>query len=196
MTKLVKSELVALKGAEPLNKLSDLAPLLSAASRTIDNFVAYSGRRLKGEGYDAIRTYLAYYVSAFTKLSTFDTNAHDNIKHGTINLVSFMEDYDLLDDSRLETLANGLNYIGKQIGNLEWNISHNNYTEEELPSKQAALSYYYGEYYKILKEYNKLKELAPKAVEVAAIVDAIEADMAFFRKHLIGYPQASGGGTR
>ena len=176
MTKLIRTDLDTLLSDASLAKLEQLSVAIKAAKTPIDNFVSYSGRRLKGEAYDAIRTALGYYLAAMNKLCVLDDNAHDNVVAADKNLIAFMEDYSMLDDSRLETLGNGLNYIGRRMGEMQWH-ANNAETEEDRAYYWQCYSYYQGEYNKVLKEYNKLKDLAPKDRETGVVIDYISQDI-------------------
>ena len=188
MTILYKSDLTTLSGSKIISKLDPLAEDMLVASRNMGNFATYSGRRLKGAGYDAIRTHLDYLATAFNKLASFDMNVADNVIQNTKMLTNFMEDYSKLDDSRIEHLGNGLNYTGRRIGELDWTINHNDdLSSDEISYLYSCRSYYQEEYNKLLREYNKLKELKNKDAQTASVVSNMEADMASFRSTLIGY---------
>ena len=188
MTVLYKSDLTTLSGSKIVSKLDPLAASMLSASRNMGNFATYSNRRLKGAGYDAIRTHLEYLSTAFQKLAQFDINVADNISHYSSSLASWMDEYSKLDDSIIEHLGSGLNYTGRRIGELDWTINHNkDLTSDEISYLYSCKSYYEDEYNKLLKEYNKLKELKEKDSTTAAVLDNIEADLSSFRSGLYGY---------
>ena len=185
MTKVMKSDLSTFDGAKALNDLDPLGTAMKKIGTIMDNFVTYSGRRLKGEGYDAIRTHVDYFAASFSKLGQLDLNTYDNLKENTKTFITFMEEYDELDDSNLEHLSNGLNYTGRQIGNVQSRIyAYNKNSEEsneDINSLNTQLEYWKSKYDEILKDYNKLKELAPTNASTGACLDLIESDTQKFR---------------
>lgn len=175
MTKVKSSELTDLQSDKTLTDLEAVGMALSKASSTFENFSTHSKRRLKGEGYDAIRLVTSICATMFSKLSTLDQNACDNINQGINKLVGFMGDYTKLDDSRKDHLGNGLMYIGTQIGIYEAKIKKAE--GEELTKAKATARYYYDQYNEVLKEYNKLKELASVNASTGGFVENVNTDI-------------------
>ncbi len=176
MTKVDASELGNLRGDKVLSNLEELSAIFKKGSRVFDNFATYSGRRLKGEGYDAIRVVASFAASALSKFSELDLNAHDNIVSGADTFIAFMDGYSTLDDSNVNHLGDGLRYIGTQIGMLQVKIQKEKLEGDDLTKANNQLSYWQSKYDEILKEYEKLKELPGIDSSTGACIDSISSD--------------------
>ena len=137
----------------------------------------FSSLKLKGEGYNAIRTYANSLSQIMEKLSIFDENALENISNSVSNMSAFMESYTILDDSRLNELGNRLLYIGRRIGELNNAIIRGNYSDEDLKYFNRSKYNYEKEYKAIYKEFQKLKELSSKDSSTGSIVSTINRDI-------------------
>ncbi len=185
MTRVASSELSELKSNKTLNDLEPLSQALKDAGKIFDNFATYSNRRLKGEGYDAIRVVASFVATSFDKIATLDLNAHDNIIDGTDKLIGFMGEYSKLDDKNLEHLGNGLRYTGTQIGMVESRIRKGEYEGDELNSAYRQLEYWRSAYNEILKEYEKLRDLAGMNSSTGSCIESISSDIASLRTILV-----------
>lgn len=191
MAKVSQAELGDVKGNEQFNQLDELSNALRQASTAFGSFVTLSKKRLKGPGYDTIRLVTSLWEKTFDKLSTFDVNAYDNISQGLDQFIAYMESYKTLDDSRIDSLVNGLKYIGTRIGTLESSMKKADLSDEELAKLRNQLygtNGYYNQYKDLDKEYNKLKNLAQTNSSTGACIDNINTDITSIRTALSDVP--------
>lgn len=185
MTRVSVDELNNSKADTALNNLDDLSSALKTAGRLFDNFATYSSRRLKGEGYDAIRVVASLAAISFDKVATLDVNAHDNIMSGLDKFIAYMDGYSKLDDVNVNHLGDGLRYIGTQIGMLQSRIQKGEFEGDDLKSANNQLAYWHSKYDEILKEYEKLRDLAAMNSSTGVCIDNINTDVASLRTLLV-----------
>ena len=176
MAKVSAAELGELKGNIYFNNLEELSKIYKSAARTFDNFATYSSRRLKGEGYDAIRSVVSALGTSFSKLSPLDLNAHDNVERSLSQFISFMDDYATLDDSRLTMLSSRLTYLSDQIGMSKALLDKGELKGDALKSTKAWYSESCQSYATFKKEHDKLEKLAAKDKATGACIDSIVSD--------------------
>ena len=190
MTKVKNSELTSLKSAEAFTNLDPLGSALKILSDKMGTFVDYSDRRLKGDGYDAIRKHVDYFAASFSKLGQFDINVFDNVNENTDKFIAYMDGDEQLDDSeipsieeKLETIKNKINDYNAKIDNYYYQVNVN---KRSAPSDwinylKSELQRYENDYRELEKKYNKLKELEPTNKATGSCVDLIEGDINKFK---------------
>ena len=191
MATVRKSELSDLNTDTSFVNLNDLSNALKEASNAFKNFTQYSGRRLKGPGYDAIRCVTNLFGEAFAKLSTLDFNSHDNISYSIERFDSFMESYNKLNSAEFNTLQNKLSEYASAIGVLSKMV---NSSIVEFVNKQLLNNMLYGDegyyslYKSIEKEVFKLAELPSINSSTGACLDNITSDISRIDKVLSEIP--------
>lgn len=176
MVRVKKGELSQLRNNTTIVNLSELSTSLKTAARKFDNFANYSNKRLQGEGYDAIRDVARYLSALCSTVSSVDEYAYSSIRSSAAEFINYMENYDKLDDSRLNSIKAELKHIISRIDTLE-SIIKNFDGEDDLSNVYGQIEYWHSIYDKITKEYNKLKELSSVSATTGACLDNINDDI-------------------
>ncbi len=81
----------------------------------ISNFITESKNHLTGEGYDSARKRLEFYLSALETQQRLSENVRNNYTIGNNLMINFMEEFDSLDDTDLDSIRSSLSWIKENI---------------------------------------------------------------------------------
>ncbi len=119
MAVIYSSDLSSANSSSSLNTLIECSSKAKELSNKIKSFIDSSTKKLKGNGYDAIRKKLSLYVEALEKESIVLENLANGIKTANNEMISYMQGHTELDDSLVPELTNNLDDLKKNLSFLE-----------------------------------------------------------------------------
>ena len=152
MAIVYKSDLLSTELSEYFNKLEISNNKIASV---IDGFNGTSQSLLTGNGYDAIRIRLEFYADALRKAATLCGLFSNNVTAAQHQLANYMEDIDILDDSRIGETKSKLDAAKADLAYLEsyyrttWTDSEGNShecwervgTDEQIAACKEAIAY-------------------------------------------------------
>lgn len=155
--KLVKSDLYNTN-----NMIDNINEVISKNEKilsSINNFIFTSNKTLIGKGYDSIRNKMNLYCDALIKQNKLFNILLNNVTCADNYLINYMQEYDELDDSKIEEFQMVISNLNKAINEIRSNISSlnsesisQNDTDIGLISRLNGNLETYEEEYKINKK--------------------------------------------
>ena len=178
MTKVISSDLVSANSSSMITTLTELESSSTTLMSNIEAFITGSVEQLKGNGYDAVRSKLSFYVDALKKQTTICNNLKSNIKAANTMLLNFMEGYAMLDDDKIPEIERSIAYIKSLLASLQ-TANNPTVTASQVASWKEML-------YEFEKLLRKLKELAPTDSSAFGIVGSVKNDVISYGNALLG----------
>jgi hypothetical protein len=178
MTKLASGELSQANNSAMITQLESTAQTCTDLVGKLNDFIYNSGDTLKGGGYDAVRAKFSFYVDAISKQKMICDNLTNNVKAANNIMLTFMDGYSFLDDSKINDIEYSIEDIKSFLGWLESSSgSGKNGTAEEISKWNGILA-------DLEKKLQKLKSLSPTDKSSFALLDNVSEDMMNFAQAL------------
>lgn len=182
-----------LKAAKNFSTFKDLSNDVNESANMknlLDNFVAESNGRLKGEMWDSVGKQLSQFSNALSERMKLANNLSTAIQKALDLLLNYMgEDYASLDYSQLPELEANKKNCESQIANIKASIYNLSKIDKDEKSDTSNKLAYYNrqltEYQKELEELNRLIEKLKGLKEKYAEAEKILAD-AFSEVNIVG----------
>lgn len=118
MAKIYLDELVSAMNYNTFDTLASDSIDASNVSESISNFIQSEGK-LQGKEWDTVRNEFAKYYDLFSERIKVANNLSIAIKESLTLLINYIEDYEMLDDSKVDEIRNTLNDCNNQISYLK-----------------------------------------------------------------------------
>lgn len=118
MAKIYLDELVSAMNYNTFDTLASDSIDASNVSESISNFIQSEGK-LQGKEWDAVRNGFTKYYDLFSERIKVANNLSTAIKESLTLLINYIEDYEMLDDSKVDEIRNTLNDCNNQISYLK-----------------------------------------------------------------------------
>lgn len=170
MAYAVKSEMSSANNDSTIEKINALIQDFSNVQKGVNNFISSSKSQLKGKGYNQARRKLNVYIDVCNKGKDICKYLLNNIVAANNTMFNFMEEFETLDDSKIEDLRNEINRL-RSLENQFYGYANKVDNSGEKSKLRSIAVYYmnvrlYGE--KVLK---KLEELAPTDAKAFSKLD-------------------------
>lgn len=118
MAKIYLDELVSAMNYNTFDTLASDSIDASNVSESISNFIQSEGK-LQGKEWDVVRNGFTKYCDLFSERIKVANNLSMAIKESLTLLINYIEDYEMLDDSKVDEIRNTLNNCNNDIINLK-----------------------------------------------------------------------------
>ncbi len=141
---------------EQIKSLQDVTENSKKLIEVIRDFIAESKDKLTGEGYERVRERLEFYLSALETQQKLSEIVKNNFTVGNNLMIDFMEDFNNLDDSDLDSIRATLSWVDSNISSLQERIGL--LTQEDGSEILKSLRTKLYEWKNLLTSYTKLTE--------------------------------------
>ena len=197
MAKVIYSDLGSANNGKMTKAIDTAMEELTNLKSKLERFIDLSPSKLKGPGYDAVRTELTRYVDALSKGKLILSHLESAIKAANNSMMNYMEDYSELDDSKAPQVKSELESAKSMLA---WLQSYTTYTNSDGSTTtvrngtDAQISQYQALIAELDKLYNKLVGLAGEDAKDIAKCKDVETDISNYANAINGIDAAIFGG--
>lgn len=174
MTVVEKDVIVGNNGQ--IQKLSEVTENSKQLIQTIEEFIVDSKDKLTGEGYEAVRQRLEFYVDALKKQQELSEIVKNNYTVGNNMMTNFMEEFSSLDDTNVDEIRSYTKWIYNSIQDLEMRISAASEDGSNVSSMAAQIREWKAMYEQYKKLSDKLACLSNTDSEILSYIQDTSTD--------------------
>ena len=182
MAKVVKGDLASVNSN--LQFIDKMIAEDNEIINKINNFNTASTVFLKGAAYDALRGRLTFYTQIINKHITVCDNLKNNIISVNNEMLNFMEDFESLDDSKIEETSEALEKTKSDLSRLRSLLSSISLKQSDINQIKSAISVLEENIHYLERLLSKLKELRGKDTSLFSKLDKDFSDVNSFETAL------------